>query len=128
MSGYLERIKRFEFKIDPQNGYLIGPDGCHYDNEAAAMYFDQIGLCGCGSPGEVHQFLLDCMSATKETSDILDYEKIKDLIKANPDTVTQLVLHFLDSRDLTEHGGSVWGSWLTDRGKQVLEIGAMKDD
>jgi hypothetical protein len=32
--------------------------------------------------------------------------------------------------DLTEHGGSVWGSWLTDKGRDLLEYleGNEEDD
>lgn len=121
--------EKFEFKTDPDNGMLIGPDGCHYDNEAEAMYYDQIKLCGCGNPESVHKFLINCMAATKDDfGELLDHGKIVKLIKLDPETVAQFVLHFLDDRGLTEHGSSVFGSWLTARGKQVLEIGAMEDD
>jgi hypothetical protein len=32
-----------------------------------------------------------------------------------------LVLYMLDHLDLTEHGGTVGGGWLTDKGKSVLD-------
>lgn len=125
---YTERTKRFDFKRDPKNGCLIGPDGCHYDTEAQAFYFDQFGLCGCGRPEKVHQFLLDCLSAArKDHPSLLDIKRIEELVSQNPSIVAEFVLHFLDAVDLTEHGGSVYGCWLTERGKQAVEIGAMKE-
>jgi hypothetical protein len=121
-----EKTDRFDFKRDPQNQMLIGPDGCHYDDEASAMYYGQIGLCGCGRPEEVHKFLLECMAAKDDKyENIIDHKKVIELVKENVDIVAEFVLHFLDDRHLTEHGVSVYGSWLTDRGKQALEIGAM---
>ena len=129
MSEYLEKIAAFEFKRDPENGMLIGPSGCHYDTEGEAMYYDQIGLCGCGSPTEVHKFLLDCMAARADNYDnLIDLKKVQKIIEERPDIVAEMVVHFLDSRDLVEHGTSVYGSWPTDRGKQVLEIGVMEEE
>jgi len=116
---------RFEFKDDEKNGCLVGSDGCHYDNKKEAIYFAEIGLCGCGNPEDVHKFLLDCMKATD--GNIIDYKKVSKLISDNPDTVTQFVLHFLDSISFTEHGSSVYGSWLTDLGKQAIEIGSINE-
>jgi hypothetical protein len=127
---YAEKTNRFVFKIDPDNECIVGQDGCHYDSEAEAMYFAQTGLCGCGSPEDVHQMLIDCLTAVcdGELSTIIDYKKVVEIIKANPETMAQFVLHFLDKVNLTEHGGSVYGSWLTERGKQFVEVGVMKDD
>lgn len=128
MNNYIKKTSRFEFKRDPDNGFLIGPNECHYETEAEAFYFDQIGLCGCGNPEDVHKFLLDCLSSGKDDSNIIDYKKVEKLVSENTETVAQFVLHFLDKVSLTEHGGSVYGSWLTERGKQVLEAGVMKEE
>jgi len=129
MNDYMKRTSRFEFVKDPDNGMLIGPEGSHYDNEAEAIYFDQIRLCGCGCPRDVHKFLLECMASNSDSHpNLIDHKKVVELIKANPEVVAEFVLHFLDDRDLTEHGGSVYGSWLTERGKQALEVGAIDED
>jgi len=125
----MNRTDRFKFERDEDNGMLIGPDGCHYNSEAEAFYYDQIQLCGCGNPKDVHKFLLDCMAATLDDHDtLIDYKKIISLVKGNLGIVAELILHFLYSRELTEHGSSVFGSWLTERGKQVLEAGVMKEN
>ena len=129
MVDYEERTSRFEFKRSPDSECLIGPDGCHYENEADAMYYGQLQLCGCGCPEEIHKFLLDCMALRKDDyPNIIDYEKIEQLIQEKPDVVAEFVLHFLDQKEVIEHGGSVYGSWLTKRGQQMLEIGPIQED
>ena len=128
MDEYTKKISRFEFVRDPENGCLIGPDECHYETEAEAMYYGQLGLCGCGRPQDVHAFLIRCLATRSEEHGILDLKKIKALISEKPEIVAEFVGHFICDKHLTEHGGSVYGSWLTERGKQVLEIGPMVDD
>ena len=128
MTDYLSSIARFEFERDTDNGMLVGPDGCHYNTEAEAMYYGQIGLCGCGRPEDVHEFLILCLSAKRDDyPSLIDFKKIAEIIKDDPEVVAEFVLHFLDLRNMTEHGGSVYGSWLTDRGKQVIEAGVMQE-
>lgn len=38
------------------------------------------------------------------------------------DGVRYFVLYLLDHWDLTEHGGSVGGSWLSEKGRDVLAV------
>ena len=125
----MEDGKRFTFERDKQNDMLIGPDGCHYDTEAEAMYFS-LGLCGCGCPENVHEFLVDCAKAVQAGTETREYDSIRAieaLIKNKPDVVAEFIGHFLDSKELTEHGSSVYGAWLTERGKQFVEIGPHSD-
>ncbi|MEC9268497.1 MAG: hypothetical protein VX464_20730 [Pseudomonadota bacterium] len=125
---WMQKIARWEFKKDPDNGMLIGPDGCHYETEAHAFYFAQFGLCGCGRPEDVHAFLLNCMSASRDDyPNLIDVKKVQNLVEEAPEVVAEFVMHFLDKCAVTEHGSSVNGSWLTDRGRQVLEAGPMED-
>jgi len=126
---YLENTKRVEFERDDESGRVKGPDGTTYDTEAAWFYFSQFGLCGCGDPERVHEFLLNCMAArSDEYPNIIDVQKVQKLAAENNEIIAEFIMHYLDSCDLIEHGSSVYGSWLTDRGKQALEIGPMKDE
>jgi hypothetical protein len=47
-----------------------------------------------------------------------------------PAAAAELIAHILNDRDLLKHGGSVYGSWLTPRGEQFIEVvggsGSMK--
>jgi len=35
--------------------------------------------------------------------------------------IRYFVFYMLDSKDWTEHGGGVGASWLTDKGKEILD-------
>lgn len=128
MNKYMQMISRFVFKRDPMNDMLIGPDDCHYDTEAEAMYFNLKASCGCGRPCDVHHFLIDSLRQFEgENFPKPGVDAIKEVILKNPDIAAEFVAHYLSGEGLMEHGGSVYGSWLTDRGKQFIEIGPMRD-
>ena len=120
---YGERIELAE-----DGGWIKGPDGCDYETAWDALY-STLELCGCGSPEENYIFLASCLEATSDKyPNIIDYKKVRAIVLENPETVTELVLHLLDAAELTEHGGSVYGSWLTDRGRQFIEHCPEEDD
>lgn len=125
----MEYGERFPLGMDKENGMVIGPDNCHYETEAEAMYFS-LDLCGCGCPENVHEFLIDCAKAVQAGTETRKYDSImaiEALIKNKPDVVAEFIGHFLSSKELTEHGSSVYGSWLTERGKQFVAIGPHTD-
>lgn len=70
-------------------------------------------MCGCGDPGKAWQAVLDA----------LEYAGT-DHMKRNYNrewSGAEWFLHYvLDDIELTDHGGSVCGAWLTDAGKEVL--------
>lgn len=73
--------------------------------------------CGCGSPTAAYEALCRLL----ELHPLYDH---RDEVKAffnNNTGLEMLVLYMLDHLDLTEHGGSVGGGWLTDKGKAVME-------
>lgn len=124
---YTERTAPFKFER-ADNGFLVGMDGCHYTNEADAFYYGQLKLCGCGNPDQVHKLLLDCAKCFATSPSHENIENIEKIIKDNTGVVAEFIAHFLDDKELTEHGGSVYGSWLTGRGKQFIDAGILKDE
>jgi hypothetical protein len=121
----LKEQEVFEFKVDESSGRIIGHDDCHYDSKAEAMYFGQLELCGCGNPDDVHRLIIEC-SKMFEGDKKKGIDGIMELVKSEPKVASEFIAHFLEQKNLTEHGGSVYGSWLTDRGKQFIEIGPME--
>lgn len=124
---------RIAMEQDPENGMLIGPDGCHYVNERQAFHYGVLGLCGCGNPEEVYNFLRDILALCdrRKANDggewINTAKATQELMMARPDIASEALLHILDHYKLTEHGGSVYGSWLTSLGEQFLDAGPMID-
>lgn len=128
--------EKFEFKTDPRNGMLVGPDDCHYDTPKKAYHYAFLGLCGCGCPEEAYNFCRDVLLCfdrrgchdnppTKEW--IWAEEAITAIIKERPDQAANVLAHLLTRRDLLEHDGSVGGSWLTKWGEQLVDAGPMAE-
>lgn len=126
----------FEFKIDPANGMLIGPDGGHYQTPLHAYHYAFLGLCGCGNPEDAYNFCRDALAkfdrrGCRDGRDLpwMDAEDaVRDLIKEKPDVAAHVLAHLLTERNLLEHGGSVGGSWLTKWGEQLVDAGQIAED
>jgi len=124
-------------KTDPANGCLIGPDGCHYDNEHQAAHFGVLHLCGCGCPEDAYNFCRDALMAfdrrgchdTPPTRQWIDAEgAVEKLVRERPDHAAHVISHFLSHLKLLEHGSSVGGSWLTDDGERIVDMGPMTEE
>lgn len=93
------------------------------------LYRENIGFCECGHPHLVHRFIIDCLSQLSPTfGDVPEgggVDGIKRVIRDNPAAAAEFVLHFLDSRGLTDHGGSVFGSWQQPHAEGFIKAGPM---
>lgn len=71
-------------------------------------------FCGCGAPELAYQEVIN------ELRRLADRGKPPEGHDENG--LWWLLVYFLDSLDLTEHGISVRGAWLTDKGGDVLKF------
>lgn len=120
-------------KRDPSNGCLIGPDGCHYENEHQACHYALLKLCGCGDPEEAYNFCRAVLMAfdrrpigEREWIDAED--AVRDLISAKPDIAAHVMGHLLTNLKFLEHGGNVGGSWLTLDGERIVDLGPITEE
>jgi hypothetical protein len=103
-----------------------------YPNEVQRFYYEELGWCGCGSPDEVLGFIRDVLQAMNDWTQAnrRDDEAAREAAQARQDALLpraggMLVLSYLymlGAHGLTEHGGSVYGSWITDEGERVLAM------
>jgi len=78
--------------------------------------FLQTWFCGCGSPDLAAAYLLRLLDLHPL------YEHRQELEALISDTgLEMLILYTLDRFDLTEHGGTVGGAWLSPKGEAVRE-------
>lgn len=80
------------------------------------VWINETGWCGCGLPEKVWHLLegmLECLSRHATL------EEQRKLI--SDEGARYWILYDLDRMKLSEHGGSVDGSWLTDKGREVLD-------
>lgn len=89
------------------------------------FYFDTLKFCGCGNPEDVLDFLRQTLSAIRDRSSSRDRENTL-LPLDSPLALTYR--YWLDAQGWTEHGGSVYGAWLTKEGKEVLVMLEAADD
>ena len=81
-------------------------------------------ICGCGNPAEAHQALLDLLrlldGPPEERFTSLRNAQILAYCGSQP--MLALTLNLLTNMGLIEHGGSIGGSWITDRGHDLLKL------
>ena len=109
--GLSKIMTKEEMKEFFSTGY-IDPKGCHWESFPEYFFCGVLGGCGCGTSDEIaaHAWTIFGLIAAK---------KNQDLIKEHTNPYTEVLLHWMDSKGLIEHGGMIWGSWLSDEGKKI---------
>jgi hypothetical protein len=92
------------------------------DEEFLTSFFiEAFDFCGCGCLSMSIKFVRDILNCYEDEegwgAPHLILDKAKEV--CGNDNITDFVLHWLDTVELTEHGSSVYGSWLTDKGKAL---------
>lgn len=100
-------------------------------NERELKRFEELelGFCGCGDPEGALRLLCDTLQAFADRSARkLSWEagtrkltKILGLDHPQYEMLGLSYLYFIDSVGLLEHGTSIYGSWLSECGEEVLE-------
>lgn len=110
----------------PEKGevYESGDDPTDDVRQWFGKYF-----CGCGSPELAIATLIEVLDLYQQRGDVstpmVDLDKLKAFDTKYSEGMTMLMLYFMDGTGLTEHGGSVYGAWLTNLGvnlKKFLEV------
>lgn len=91
-------------------------DGQRYCH--SCFSFDAIGICGCGKPGEVAALIYRMLHALGQED--REWDAPRKAAGDPPGTVYELLLHWIEDHGWTEHGGSTYGSWLTDDGRKAM--------
>lgn len=96
------------------------------DCEKIDVIQTSLGFCGCGYPEKALSLLRDVLRHVANLQDLVWQKKwtFKEWEEAGARITDGRALYFLyyflDTKGLTEHGGSVPG-WLTTEGRQLLE-------
>lgn len=89
-------------------------DDLHFAYE---VIFDGLRLCGCGNPEDVVDLALEMLRACPW------YEGAWEVFSERLTSVGfEFIAHQLSAADLVEHGSSVGGSWITDKGRRFLAV------
>jgi len=98
------------------------PDGCHYESRQSYVWTGVMKFCGCYSDSLFNLFfdILAKLYRAKLEGGSYFYE-YKNKTEAETD-LQELILHALDAHDFAEHGTSVRGCWLTDKGVELCKL------
>ncbi len=78
-------------------------------------------MCGCGPCDDVLLYIYKTLVEIKTRSESdWKVDLLKDRLESG-DMALQIALYYLDSANLLQHGGSIGGSWLTEKGYVFLE-------
>lgn len=99
--------------------------------------FSDLGFCGCGDPEGALDFLRSVLLAIRKrhSDNEIDesQQQSQERWSRNSDALRELIgmettsamawsyLYFLNDKELLEHGGNCCGSWLTEKGEEVLD-------
>ena len=116
--GDIEADPRVGDLMDRLNTIGITP-GVH-GSKMDMLWYEDFNFCGCGSR-ENTQTWMQAVLTTMKSDPWSGHEARESALQSDPEAMKLFVLYVLDAMGLTEHGGSVYGSWLTDYGKTVLD-------
>lgn len=92
------------------------------------IYFNELGMCGCGNPDEVKQLMFDLLAnhrryECEEVSwDDMDKFRAEIIKAADPNIIFEIIFHLFEKSELLEHGSSVYSSRLTEKGIVFLDL------
>lgn len=112
------------------HGNFEDQDGCTWESPENWLWVGVMGGCGCGSSDDIEDLCWEVLSyfATPHA------ERGKRGELPTKELDAQIIAHWMDMKGLTNHGGSVHGSWLTDDGRAVYaamratRLGSCDDD
>lgn len=92
-------------------GVTMSTDEFHEALRLVYQFEDYAKLCSCGDPELFWKNIFWHLEQYK-----------RDGKFAEPDYIEKhyVMVHVLDSWDLTEHGGSVYGAWISESGVRLL--------
>ena len=91
----------------------------HESGWAYRVIFLDIGMCGCGHYDE----RLDILKEVLNACPLWELEKTPEYLRT---PLGEWFLCLLDKAELIEHGSSIGGSWLTEKGTRLLN--ALNDE
>lgn len=132
--GFEKQLAAFGVRDDGESwegderGYIDG-EGVSWPSIEQVLGIKVLGFCGCGDPGgtllfvhEALQFVAD--NRLREGEDWrARYAASAEWWNAHGgEAPRHLLAYLLDDKGLTEHGTSINGAWLTDKGEAFKDL------
>ena len=101
---------------------------CSWDSMFDLVKVGMMNMCGCQSD-EAFEKLISLLELCerKDGQEWIGFEQMCEKI-GESSVITHILLQYLNNAKLIEHGTSIRGAWLTDKGKECLAAYAMIQD
>lgn len=95
--------------------------------------FKEIGICSCGNPNEVINFIIQMLEIFAEREVLVKQKASNDVFHENFSKVEKLlgydinvgnyyfILYWLNNKKYIEHSSTIESSKITEKGKNTLE-------
>ena len=111
-------------KYKQKDGSYVDVNGCHHDDAKSFLQCHILGFCGCGAPEDSLRYIRDCLRHIANLKQVHEkqatYEAWGNEGKELMGRAEYFTRYVLDQKGLTEHGTSIKGAWLTDKGREIL--------
>lgn len=97
-------------KLIEDDGRFLDEDGITWEDRSSYLQIEILGLCGCGNPDAVMKYIYDILKRCTKWAEE-DYSN----------TAVAFLLYWADNKGFTEHGTSIYGSWLLPKGEELLK-------
>lgn len=86
-------------------------------------WYERMKFCGCGDNIGTRNYMQKILEKMSEypTAASGYVKELEEVFSSDPKAAAYFILYTLEVMGLTEHGFSVWGSSLTEKGKKMLE-------
>ena len=105
--------KQYSLTLDIN--YFVDQEGVSYESPENWLWVGILGGCGCGSSDQLAK------KAWKLLEHFATDHALRNLDIYTDDSY-EILAHWMAKENLTEHGGSVGGSWLSPKVKQIYTI------
>jgi len=105
-----EHMKNIWIKKDQD--MFIDEQGVSWESPKSWLWTGILGGCGCGNSDDFGDLAWNVL-------DLFSQEIMERKWSVYDDPKYEIIAHWLDSKGLLEHGGSVAGSWLSELGEKV---------
>lgn len=105
-------------EVPDKEFWFVDKDGCSWTSTEEYLFVGVLGGCGCGLSKEIGEDVMLVFEAIAAGLDNTD-ARAKSFELIYKDRYHELIAHWLDSRDLTDHGTSIAGGWLTKKGEGI---------
>jgi len=108
-------------KWKQEGGIYLDDNNCQWDNAEDFIHGFILGFCCCGYPELSLQYVRDTLNYINNPQKIPYDQWVDEGLKLfGSESAKYFTLYVMDNFGLTDHGGSINGSFLTDKGHNIL--------